>query len=60
VRQVGERHFLRHIAKILPTNLEVNEREMLVQNNTAEEARKMEIKKEIAVLEESLTVLAGI
>ncbi|KAK0747205.1 P-loop containing nucleoside triphosphate hydrolase protein [Schizothecium vesticola] len=60
VRQVGERHFLRHIAKILPKDLEESEREMLVRNNTAEEARKMEIKKEMAVLEESLAVLAGI
>lgn len=49
VRQVGEHHFLRHISRILPKNLEENEREILVRNNTVEEARKIEIEKEIAV-----------
>ena len=60
MRQVGERHFLRHIAKILPKGLDEDEREMLVRNDTAEEARKVDIKREIAVLEESLQVLEGI
>jgi hypothetical protein len=60
VRQVVERHLLRHIAKILPKTLSKEEMEMLVKNDTFEEARKAEIKKELVVLNESLKALEGI
>ena len=60
VRQVVERHFLRHIAKILPRHLSEAEMEMLVKSDTIEEAKKAKIKREMAVLKESIGVLDGI
>ncbi|KAK0648572.1 P-loop containing nucleoside triphosphate hydrolase protein [Cercophora newfieldiana] len=60
LRQVVERHFLRHIDEILPKSLTEAEMERLVQKDTVEEARKMEIKKDMAVLRQSLEALEGI
>ena len=60
VRQVVERHLLRHIAEILPTNLNEDDMKKLVKNDTIEEAQKAEIKRKMGVLEASLKVLDGI
>ncbi len=56
-RQVVERHFLRHLADILPDGLSPEDMEKLIQKDSVEEARKKEIKIEMEILRRSLSAL---
>ncbi|RYP48608.1 hypothetical protein DL768_005528 [Monosporascus sp. mg162] len=60
LRQVIERHFLRHIEENIPKRLDSDKIKDLTRKDNREELRKNEIKKEIKVLESSLEALEGI
>jgi hypothetical protein len=60
LRQVIERHFLRHLAEILPKRLDPDKIEELAQKDSSEEARKLKIKKEMGLLKSSLEALESI
>lgn len=56
-RQTVERHFLRKIREIIPEALDAKQIERLTREDSANEAKKKEVEREMEVLEESLRVL---
>ena len=60
LRQAVERHFLRHIADIVPRQLTPEEIAKLTRADGAKEARRREVELEMDVLRKSLSALEDI